>query len=111
MLVASREAQWVPEQLSLFLAPAIAPLSDEWHRCCGDCLVDVIEIGERYMVHDAVWPIEPDGGVLCVGCLEKRIGRRLNARDFTDCLGNRGAWPQSERLRSRMTGAIREGKA
>jgi hypothetical protein len=29
------------------------------------------------MVLDGVWPIEPDGGVLCIGCLEKRIGRRL----------------------------------
>jgi hypothetical protein len=91
-------------QLSLFLAPAIAPLSDEGHRRCGDCLVDVIEIGERYMIHDPIRPIEPEGGVLCVVCLEKRIARRLNARDFTDCLGNRGAWSRSERLCSRMAG-------
>jgi hypothetical protein len=97
------------EQLTLFLAPSIAPISDEWLRCCNDCLADVVEIGERYMVHDHVWPVTEDGGALCVGCLEKRIGRRLVPGDFTDCWGNRGAWPQSERLRSRMIGASEGG--
>lgn len=42
---------------------------------------------ETYMVHDHVWKaagMEPWGGVLCIGCLEKRIGRRLIPDDFTD---------------------------
>jgi hypothetical protein len=27
--------------------------------------------------------MEPMGGCLCVGCLEKRLGRRLRPKDFT----------------------------
>jgi hypothetical protein len=40
---------------------------------------------EIYMVRNAVWKeagMEPYGGCLCVGCLEKRIGRRLEPKDF-----------------------------
>lgn len=40
---------------------------------------------EVYMVHDHVWKaagMEPYGGCLCVGCLEKRIGRQLIPDDF-----------------------------
>ena len=39
--------------------------------------VDTDEIGEVYMVATKAWPLEPRGGMLCVGCLEVRIGRRL----------------------------------
>jgi hypothetical protein len=38
-----------------------------------------------YIVHDHVWKaagMEPWGGVLCVGCIEQRIGRRLTPDDF-----------------------------
>ena len=40
---------------------------------------------EMYLVRDAVWKragMEPGGGCLCVGCLEKRIGRKLKPKDF-----------------------------
>jgi hypothetical protein len=40
---------------------------------------------EVYTVRDAVWKragVEPMGGCLCVGCLERRIGRRLKPKDF-----------------------------
>jgi hypothetical protein len=40
---------------------------------------------EVYTVHNAVWKaarMEPYGGCLCIGCLEKRIGRRLTPKDF-----------------------------
>jgi hypothetical protein len=40
---------------------------------------------EMYTVRDAVWAragMQPTGGCLCVGCLEKRIGRRLKPKDF-----------------------------
>ena len=31
-------------------------------------------------------PKLPDGrGMLCIGCLELRLGRELNAADFKDC--------------------------
>jgi hypothetical protein len=40
---------------------------------------------EVYSVRNAVWKkagVEPMGGCLCIGCLEKRIGRRLKPKDF-----------------------------
>jgi hypothetical protein len=39
---------------------------------------------EHYMVHDKLWRAAGmRDGFLCVGCIEKRIGRRLTPRDFT----------------------------
>jgi hypothetical protein len=40
---------------------------------------------EVYTVREAVWKragIEPMGGCLCIGCLEKRLGRALRPKDF-----------------------------
>jgi hypothetical protein len=40
---------------------------------------------EMYMVRDRVWEqarMAPMGGCLCIGCLEKRLGRRLRPKDF-----------------------------
>jgi hypothetical protein len=40
---------------------------------------------EVYTVRDKIWKkagMEPCGGCLCIGCLEKRIGRRLRPKDF-----------------------------
>jgi hypothetical protein len=40
---------------------------------------------EVYMVTPAVWEaagMEPAGGCLCIGCLEKRLGRTLTPKDF-----------------------------
>jgi hypothetical protein len=37
------------------------------------------------MVRNAIWKaagMAPDGGYLCIGCLEARLGRKLSARDF-----------------------------
>jgi hypothetical protein len=87
-------------QLALFHMPAIAPYNPEFHRYCGDCDADVWAIGEWYMVRDEVWPIHGEGGVLCVGCLERRLGRRLVPADFTDARCNRP--PHSARLMERM---------
>jgi hypothetical protein len=43
------------------------------------------ELTEIYSVKPAVWKaagMELLGGCLCIGCLEKRLGRTLTARDF-----------------------------
>jgi hypothetical protein len=90
------------DQLTLFHMPCIEPLSATWHRNCQDCDADTLETGEYYLVHDEVWPIDSQGGVLCIGCLEDRIGRRLVAADFTDCLLNREWRGHSERLAARL---------
>jgi hypothetical protein len=61
---------------------------------CVDCGIDTCpRTGKRegrwecYMVHKAVWAkagMEHYGGYLCIGCLERRLGRMLRPRDFTD---------------------------
>lgn len=40
---------------------------------------------EVYTVRERVWQaagMEPHGGCLCIGCLEKRLNRRLRPKDF-----------------------------
>lgn len=54
---------------------------------CADCGRCTDKLGEFYMVRDDVWlaaGMTPDGGLLCIGCLEDRLGRSLCADDFTD---------------------------
>lgn len=55
---------------------------------CVDCGVDCIEINEYYMVTDSCWKrsgMESHGGMLCIGCLENRLGKKLTPRNFKDC--------------------------
>jgi hypothetical protein len=57
---------------------------------------------EVYEVRNSVWKkagMEAWGGCLCIGCLEKRIGRRLKRKDFPDDPLN--VLPGTPRLRSR----------
>jgi hypothetical protein len=74
---------------------------------CKDCAVNTSAIGEYYMVTDDLWAkagMAPDGGMLCIGCLETRIGRQLIAKDFPDYPVNAiGFSSKSERLMSRIT--------
>jgi hypothetical protein len=60
---------------------------------------------EVYTVRDAVWAeagMEPWGGCLCVGCLEKRLGRKLKWKDFRqDDPLNQPDVPGTERLLTR----------
>ena len=69
---------------------------------CVDCKVNTLHIQEYYMVTNAVWEQGGLGrGMLCVGCLELRIGRTLIAEDFPALPVNLGVFPKSERLSSR----------
>jgi hypothetical protein len=48
--------------------------------------VDTGKIGEHYMLKDDVW-FSVHGskkGMICLGCVEKRLGRRLVPDDFND---------------------------
>ena len=57
---------------------------------------------EIYMVRDKVWKkagLEPFGGCLCIGCLERRLGRRLKPKDFIPHSFN--GMPRTERLLKR----------
>ena len=78
---------------------------------CLDCGVDTAAIDEYYMVTDEVWasanpaddPDEPGAGMLCIGSLERRLGRKLTPSDFTDCPVNTDlAKPRSKRLLDRL---------
>lgn len=77
-----------------------------WH--CLDCGVSCAEDGvnEYYMVQAAVWrEAHPKRrGMLCIGCLETRLGRRLKPEDFTSAPINSIKEWHSERLRSRIEG-------
>ncbi len=52
---------------------------------CVDCGVNTHHIHESYMVHDRLWKkagMKKNGGRLCVGCIERRLGRKLRCTDF-----------------------------
>src|SRR3954454_12328651 len=73
---------------------------------CTDCHVCCYEIGEfPFALEDGVWlstcPSDPEV-VLCVGCVERRLGRELEMVDFAD---NPATYlsGQSERLRNRLS--------
>jgi hypothetical protein len=58
---------------------------------------------EIYVVRDSVWKAAGLGGwdgCLCIGCLEKRIGRRLKPKDFPDHFFNH--YPGTPRLLNRQ---------
>lgn len=76
------------------------------HHKCKDCGVDTARIGEHYMLKDSVWysAYAHERGMLCIGCLEKRLGRQLTKADFNDSHVNRPAPGKvfSMRLMSRL---------
>lgn len=59
---------------------------------------------EYYMVHDEIWKQFGVDPLLCLGCLESRMGRELDSSDFTDCLLNEVdmGWDKSPRLVDRL---------
>jgi hypothetical protein len=76
---------------------------------CVDCLNETTFTKgneEYYMVHNALWlKANPQiNGMLCIGCLENRIGRRLMQADFTDVPINQPSRSNSKRLASRLAG-------
>ena len=76
--------------------------------CCKDCKADTSSLNEYYMVHDHIWlatGLSKQGGMLCLGCLEGRIGRRLCANDFSDYPINHGFFRRSERFLDRLQAA------
>jgi hypothetical protein len=62
--------------------------------------------GEYYMVHDDVWSsaFSKKRGMLCIGCLESRLGKLLTKDDFTAApLNSMNLFLGSTRLQSRLT--------
>ena len=58
---------------------------------CMDCMRDTREMHEYYMVTEDLWDkatrnnLQDFLGMLCVECIEKRIGRELEPNDFILC--------------------------
>ena len=71
--------------------------------CCVDCGKDTSNSDEYYSVSDEVWDasgIAPHGGMLCLACLERRIGRLLVPEDFT------ALWPSAEAWQRHLSARI-----
>lgn len=65
-------------------------------------------MGEYYMLKDSVWKQVHDSerGMLCIGCLETRLGRKLIPLDFAVVPLNdpkHAFAPRSQRLQDRLT--------
>jgi len=62
---------------------------------CVACGKDTNKSGEYYMVRDKVWAasgLGPHDGMLCLRCLERRIGREINIEDFAAQCPTLKAW-------------------
>ena len=72
---------------------------------CADCGVDTGKIGEFYFLKTKLWLTVMSSiyGMLCVGCLESRLRRKLAKEDFTDATINNSKYgSKSQRLCSRL---------
>lgn len=60
---------------------------------CQDCGLDTMD-DNYYMVHDSLWrKAHPKlHGMLCLPCLQRRVGRRLTLDDFTPAPINYFGW-------------------
>lgn len=69
---------------------------------CMDCKKDTWN--EYYMVYSRIWKkANPKfKGKLCIGCIEKRLGRKLNEKDFTKVLVNTDKSVRTPRLKNRL---------
>lgn len=71
---------------------------------CCECGVNTSDIEEYYTIYLSVW-LEAAGydakRMLCIGCCESRLGRKLTPEDFDDTIVNREFY-KSARLKNRM---------
>ena len=85
----------------------IKELGSLWEHNLGHIPSHIGMDSEVYMVRESVWKKAGMAGkwaegCLCIGCLEKRIGRRLKPKDFSDHPFNQ--IPGSARLLNRRDG-------
>lgn len=89
-----------------------------FNAACRDCDTETLSTDpgattEYYMVRTEVWLAAgaPQRGYLCIGCLEKRLGRQLHRGDFTTAKLNdlnyyrptKAWWHRSKRLIDRLS--------
>jgi hypothetical protein len=79
---------------------------------CVDCGKDTgAPSGEYYSVGDDVWAasgLAPNGGMLCLACLERRIGRPLTMEDFAALVPSASAWERHIAARARCADPVPE---
>jgi hypothetical protein len=103
---------WCCVDCGINTAPGFPTRAETWnaYKACAiktEDRVGTMEFTEHcevYTVRDAVWRKAGMGdfdGCLCIGCLEKRIGRRLKPKDFIDHVFNSPGLPCTDRLRDR----------
>jgi hypothetical protein len=74
---------------------------------CIDCFIDTGKIREHYFINTLTWLSVVDSitGMLCIGCLEERLKRRLVPSDFPNVTINDPKHSEmSNRLLSRIKG-------
>lgn len=72
---------------------------------CIDCHQDTGKIKEFYFINTNTWltALGSKQGMLCIGCLEKRLGRELRQDDFPNVTINSPRYgDKSQRLMQRM---------
>lgn len=81
-------------------------------RICIDCGVNTSDIKEYYMVQWDLWekyvPEDNHNSMLCLGCLESRMGRQLVPNDFIACILNDDEYfdNKSDRFLNRLLGEV-----
>lgn len=74
---------------------------------CIQCGVNTLACNEYYMINDKLWKsitkASKGKGMLCIGCVENRIGRQLVNSDFAKVPLNTIYWnSKSDRLKNRL---------
>lgn len=74
---------------------------------CHNCGFNCSTGGELFYLKDELWwkimGRRTVGGILCIDCCEKKLGRKLNRNDFTECYINRVNYGnKSARLLNRL---------
>lgn len=71
---------------------------------CIDCKINTHVINEYYMLKDPVWAKAHPGdrGMLCIACVERRLGRLLKHGDFAPYPINYGVFLKSPLLAHRF---------
>lgn len=80
-------------------------------RKCTDCGCKPWDLGEDFYVRDGLWlitiPAKKRDDVICIGCFEKRLGRKLTRHDFKPWFRNNRCYSISKTpLYWRMTGKL-----
>lgn len=75
-----KEQYTILEFLSMAVEAASIFSDIGWN--CFSCGENAFDIGEDYYVHDHLWRAYGVEGILCIGCLEFRMGRKLTPEDF-----------------------------